>query len=382
VGHLIAQFHVPNAAAIDGVFAIYHQALDYSIEHFPLGRLSQSVLREINGSGQMAATTGKDWNERWRKVMANILFDPDLSDYERRSRLYAGDILVYSPSPETASLIKLARDLLEAVFAPRDPRIVHETTTPEQLAAALAKLKPEFVHHQVCKQLIAAILRRMGCDPDQVYFDVPRLRSAYPKGHLNSGIAYAFHVHRDTWYSAPMCQINWWLPVYPLARENCLAFYPQYFDRPITNSSEMHNHYKWNAEGRTTAAQHVRDDARQQPKPQEAVQGPDIRLIPPPGSLILFSGAQLHATVENTSGVARYSVDFRTVHLGDAAQRNGALNVDSRCTGTTLRDYLRGSDLTHIPDDVVRLYDDGTETAQDAVLYFTGVSSPTHFEGR
>jgi ectoine hydroxylase-related dioxygenase (phytanoyl-CoA dioxygenase family) len=179
-----------------------------------------------------------------------------------------------------------------------------------------------------------------------------------------------------------MCQINWWLPVYPLARENCLAFYPQYFDRPITNSSEMHNHYKWNAEGRTTAAQHVRDDSRQQPKPQEAVQGPDIRLIPPPGSLILFSGAQLHATVENTSGVARYSVDFRTVHLGDAAQRNGALNVDSRCTGTTLRDYLRGSDLTHIPDDVVRLYDDGTETAQDAVLYFTGVSSPTHFEGR
>jgi len=31
--------------------------------------------------------------------------------------------------------------------------------------------------------------------------------------------------------------------------------------------------------------------------------------------------------------------------------------VDSHCTGTTLRDYLRGTDLSHIPDDLVAMYD-------------------------
>jgi len=34
-----------------------------------------------------------------------------------------------------------------------------------------------------------------------------------------------------------------------------------------------------------------------------------------------------------------------------------------------MRDYLRASDLTKIPEDVVRLYDDGTETSAD-ILYF------------
>jgi hypothetical protein len=68
-------------------------------------------------------------------------------------------------------------------------------------------------------------------------------------------------------------------------------------------------------------------------------------------------------------GVARYSIDFRTGHYDDAVARRGAPNVDSRCTGTTMRDYLRASDLSHLPDDVMKLYDDGTEV-RSSVLYF------------
>jgi hypothetical protein len=73
--------------------------------------------------------------------------------------------------------------------------------------------------------------------------------------------------------------------------------------------------------------------------------------------------------VPNTTDLARYSIDFRTVHLDDVVARRGAPNLDSRCTGTTMRDYLRASDLQKLPDDVVALYDDGTATA-DQVLYF------------
>ena len=32
---------------------------------------------------------------------------------------------------------------------------------------------------------------------------------------------------------------------------------------------------------------------------------------------MLFSGAQLHASIPNTSGDARFSVDFRTVDVAD-----------------------------------------------------------------
>ena len=66
-------------------------------------------------------------------------------------------------------------------------------------------------------------------------------------------------------------------------------------------------------------------------------------------------------TVPNTSNVTRYSIDFRTVHLDDVLKRKGAPNVDSACTGTTMGDYLRGTDLSHLPEDAISLYLDGTE---------------------
>jgi hypothetical protein len=94
-----------------------------------------------------------------------------------------------------------------------------------------------------------------------------------------------------------------------------------------------------------------------------------VRVLPPPGAILVFSGAQLHETVENTTGIARYSVDFRTVHFDDVVARRGAPNIDSRCSGTTMRDYLRSTDLAHLPDEVLKLYDDGTEIA-DHILYF------------
>jgi hypothetical protein len=212
-------------------------------------------------------------------------------------------------------------------------------------------------------------MREHGIDLEKLYFDVPRMRSAYPSHFLTSGIAYAFHPHRDTWYSAPMCQLNWWMPIYPLAPDNAMGFYPRYFSEPIKNNSEIYNYYEWNAKNRATASQHVKSDTREQPKAQEELQPVTVRYLPPPGGIIIFAGAHLHESVPNTTDVARYSIDFRTVHYDDVSRHRGAPNVDSRCTGTTMRDYLRASDLSHLPAELVSQYDDGTAGA-GRVLYF------------
>jgi hypothetical protein len=290
--------------------------------------------------------------------MGNIYFDYQCSDEKRRSALYAGDIFVYSPSEATAKLCALAKTMINQAFAPHDPRTIEHHLSMEECARVLASLKPAFIHHPECKRLLPEIIESVGGDRNEIYFDVPRLRSAYPTTYLTSGIAYAFHPHRDTWYSAPMSQINWWLPIFDITPENCLAFYPKYFSRAIQNNSQIYNYAEWNKKSRVEAAKHVNSDTREQPKPQEEVDPHKIQIICPPAGLILFSGAQLHETVPNTSGIARYSIDFRTVHYGDAVAHLGAENVDSRCTGTTMGDYLRCSDLTHLPEALVASYED------------------------
>jgi hypothetical protein len=259
--------------------------------------------------------------------------------------------------------------MIEEAFSPHDPRHVDKNLSMEETAVILGKLKPAFIHHPECKRLLPRIISQLGGDLAKTYFDVPRMRSAYPERYLTSGIAYAFHPHRDTWYSAPMCQINWWLPIFDITDQNCLAIHSNYFSQAVKNNSEIYNYYEWNTRNRADAAKHIHSDTREQPRPQQEIERQEIRLVCPAGSTIIFSAAQLHETVPNTSGLARYSIDFRTVHSDDVVARKGARNVDSRCTGTTLRDYLRCTDLQHLPDDMVHAYDDGTEVAGNVLVY-------------
>jgi len=285
--------------------------------------------------------------------MATVHYDAVMSDEQRRERLYAGDVFVYGPSPASLKLVDLARAMLTEAFAPYDPEHAQYHIEVEKYAALLGELKPRFIHHPECKKILPEMLGSLGCDPQETYFDVPRLRTATSDDYLSTGIAYAFHPHRDTWYSAPVFQVNFWLPVYPLSNDNCMAFHPRYWSKAVNNSSSIYNYQEWNRQSRFNAAKQIGKDERPQPKALEPVElAPDIRLLPPVGGVIVFSGAQLHSTVPNTSGKTRVSIDFRTVNSNDAARVRGAPNVDSRCTGTTMDDYLRCSDLSHLSEDV------------------------------
>lgn len=292
--------------------------------------------------------------------MTTVFFDSKLGADERRDRIYDGDLFVWTPTANTEALVGHARSLTEDAFGDLDPRTAQHELPVDAFVAILAELKPTFIHHARSKELLQAILVERGCDPDLTYFDVPRLRTACAGDYLTTGIAYAFHPHRDTWYSAPMTQINWWLPVYPVHPDNVMAFHPQHMHQGVRNGSHAYNYAKWVATSRADAAKHVGQDTREQPHAEEPVQTePDVRVVAAPGSLLAFSGAQLHSTVENTTQETRFSIDFRSIHLGDSVEARGAENVDSNSTGTTMGDYLRVRDLAHVPDEVIEQYEPG-----------------------
>lgn len=292
----------------------------------------------------------------------NLFVDSAMNEAKRREELYRGSVLVYSPSPSALKLCEFARELIETAFSPYDPRKIQDSMPVEQCVEILAELKPKFIHHPTSKELIQGMLSERGCDLEKTYFDVPRLRTAFPSDYLASGIAYAFHPHRDTWYSAPGSQINWWMPVYEIYPENSMAFHPRYWDEAVQNSSNTYNYYAWNRSNRQSAAQHVKSDTREQPRPLAPLApDPQVRVVANVGGVMLFSAAQLHSTVPNTCGLTRYSIDFRTVHVDDVWNKAGAPNVDSASTGTTLRDYIRASDYSHIPEDAIAPYCDESE---------------------
>ena len=298
-----------------------------------------------------------------------VYIDSKMSDDERRKALYAGQLFIHLRSESVVRFAQFAREMIEAAFAPLDPCTAQHELSVERFAQILGELKPRFIHHAESKRHLQSIMGELGCDLKLTYFDVPRLRSSTSDGYLTSGIAYAWHPHRDTWYSAPACQLNWWLPVYDIESENAMAFHPAYWSRAVLNDSQGYNYYVWNKVYRgPEVARIVKEDPRPLPRAQEPIElDPQVRVVCPVGGILLFSGAQMHSSVPNTSGRTRYSIDFRTVHVGDVVARRGAPATDAASTGTTMRDYLRGTDLSRLPEDVIALYDDGTVVSGDAI---------------
>jgi hypothetical protein len=298
-----------------------------------------------------------------------IHFDANVTDDDRRALLFEAELFVYSPTRASLDLCAFARSLIEEHFEGMDPLTAQHEMPVDDYAETLGKLKPAFIHHPESRELVRRVVEELGADSEQTYCDFPKMRSSTSDDYLTTGIAYAWHPHRDTWYSAPFSQINWWTPVYPIRSDNCMAFHPRYFREPVPNTSSGYNYYEWNAKFRgASVTKLTKKDDRPLPKPTTALERePETRIVCPVGGVILFSGQHMHSSVPNTSGVTRFSIDFRTVHRADLELGRAAPNVDSECGGTALRDFLRATDRAPLPDSLVARYDDESASLGELV---------------
>jgi hypothetical protein len=282
----------------------------------------------------------------------SVLIDPDLRGPLLRQSIYQGGIVVLTTLPSVKKLVEYTRDQLVDLFSPHDPEHAHEHIDAAEMAKVLGAWKPRFIHSSSSQELVRQVIVEAGFTPEGTHYDLPKPRTSFPTDHLTTGIAFAFPWHRDVWYSAPAQQINWWLPVFAVRDDNAMGFDPQSFDRAVTNSSDEFDYYRNNTARLQTASQ-ISGESQARPAALHHRPVEELIVLPAPGSIMLFSGAQLHASIPNRSGRARFSVDFRTVDVADLTERRGAPLVDVHCTGTAVRDFHRVADGAPFDEDYV-----------------------------
>jgi hypothetical protein len=305
----------------------------------------------------------------------NIAIDPNVSGGDLRRQLYLGTLVILTRLQALRDFVEYTREELTELFKPHDPEHVHEYIDPPEMAKILGVWKPRFIHSERSKKLVRGIIEEAGFSATETHYDLPKPRTSFPVGHLTTGVAFAFPWHRDTWYSAPAQQINWWLPIFPVREDNAMSFDLASFDRAVPNTSDGFDYYRNNA-SRLTTATGVTREVQSRPGAIDHKPEQELVILPAPGEVLLFSGNQLHASIPNTSGRARYSVDFRTVDVPDLMADCGAPLADVNCTGTAIRDFINVADESSFDEQtVIDLF--GAPPA-DAMLVFgaPGASEP------
>jgi hypothetical protein len=270
--------------------------------------------------------------------VARVYLNQKLNDAERRRRIFDGAIFILSGLKTCAAICDHAMGALRDGFGTIAPDTAFLSLPVEEFVRIAASVKGCFTNGTRSKELLRDFANEMGMDPDEYYFDVPRLRIVPNYEYLHAGVSYAYAAHRDTWYGGPRYQINHWMPIMPITPDQTMSLYPAYFDRPIKNSSRHFDLTRWVTFERPRAIENIKKEQRVHPLPEEEPDnGTEIRFGFNAGDIMIFSGTHLHATVPNRSSVTRFSVDFRFFHIDDI-RSNGEgrirapRNVDSEAT--------------------------------------------------
>ncbi len=277
-------------------------------------------------------------------VPAVQAFAGALEDGLRREFVYRGDLLIFKDVEAMTELCSFTDELIRKSVGVSDPVRAQFELDREAYVARIGKLQKQYRKHPRVKQLFLAALESVGVELRLTCWDWLHLR-VLPHGEGNADRRTArLGIHRDTWSSNIYAQTNWWAPIYPITPGRTIAFYPAYWSSPVENTSG-----DWDLEEIRSG----RSSAPLVPEPTEPVDtASELRPVIEPGDLLCFSGAHLHASVPNSTGVARFSVEVRTVDARDAAEDGrGAPNVDGeapRVAKDWFRHVVDGTPLTAV----------------------------------
>lgn len=236
------------------------------------------------------------------------------------AELFAGALVVHRGLDETGRLASRARQIVASVFGEQTPETAEQRLAPDTFQALAARARRLVCEDAEIERRWRALLVALGYEPEALYRDRMRLRVVPSRASAWSRTARPLAAHRDTWGSGVMAQVNWWLPLYPLAPGRTMTLWPEAFAAPLANDSGTWDYDALLADRR--------GDYPLLPLACETPPGPAEPVLLEPGDLLAFSAAHVHAGSAEDAGITRFSLDTRTVWQRDLDAGRGAPDVD------------------------------------------------------
>ena len=249
--------------------------------------------------------------ERW---------EPGTSSRALSEALFDGALVIFDGLRPVTRLVDRVRAILTATFETEQPGLAERHLSAPTFRRLAMQARAAVATDAAVARHWWDALAVIGYQRDRTWLDQIRLRVVPSRDDIDHRRLQTVPPHRDTWGSGIMAQINWWLPLFPLAESSTMLLWPDAFRQPTANNSG-----EWTFEAFRKATQ---DDYPLLPVACRRPVEPGVPVLIEPGQLLGFSAAHLHAGVSDASGRTRLGVDTRSVWAPDHRASRGAPNVD------------------------------------------------------
>ena len=257
---------------------------------------------------------------------------------EIRRQIYSGSIIVFRSMPPMVEMCEIFRN-----------RYMQN----DHLSGTTREAIMQFEDDSEVRQLWRSIILSTGVHGESLMsamWDRVRLRIQNPGAYYDNisdvtnsrgRFSSSLPIHRDTWASNVMQQLNWWAPLLPLSAEATLGLYPSHFTVSVPNTSREWD-FKELKQKRAQLIPYpqlpILQDQLMNPLARQRLQTDLMPILIEPGDVLVFSGAQLHGSiVKEGAREMRYSTEVRTVEKRDIENDRGAVNVDGGAKGWQLQ---------------------------------------------
>ena len=252
------------------------------------------------------------------------MFEPidkilNLSEFKKD--IFKGKIFVFKKSKIILDLVQEIKKNISIEYNGPLEKLHHLDSCEEISSTLVTNLKkiPEF------KKLFKIFLKEINFFHENSYWDQFRVRVAPAQNKFSYREASRINSHRDTWGTNIHQQINWWAPISSISETNTMIFYPDYFSKPVKNSTST-----WDLN--TYLEHRKREDFSYPSAPQLLEDLPQdasvLSVNIEPGEILCFSGCHLHSSSKEKSDNTRFSYEIRTICQDDLDNRREAPNTD------------------------------------------------------
>ena len=245
---------------------------------------------------------------------------PGTSPRALSEALFDGALVVFDGLRPVTRLVDRVRAILTQTFETDEPAIAERDLSASSFRRLAMRAREAVAADTAVARHWWDTLALIGYRREATWLDRIRLRVVPSRRDIDHQRLQTVPPHRDTWGSGIMAQINWWLPLYPLADTRTMLLWPDAFRRPIANTSG-----EWSFDAFSNGRQ---NDYPLLPVASVRPNHPGVPVLIEPGQLLGFSAAHLHAGVTDGSDRTRLGVDTRSVWEADRSADRGAPNVD------------------------------------------------------
>ncbi|MBU2964259.1 hypothetical protein Q4508_13070 [Amphritea sp. 2_MG-2023] len=258
-----------------------------------------------------------------------IQTDSGMTDEQRSKIIFAGDLIVFQQLPAMLELCQYTDQLLSESLNGLYPEQAQYHLSEQDYRRFVADTQKRIQADDKAKAMFFHALQEAGLALDSTYYDYFAMRVVSAEKTFTEGLRTVVGHHRDTWGSNIQAQTNWWAPIYKIEEERSIAFYPDHWEHPTLNDTAQWSFKEYLAARRETPEGVA---VSYSPAPQllrPVDESKAVKIVIEPGDILCFSSAHLHASVPNTTKLARFSVEMRTLNLTDLDVGRGAPNVDN-----------------------------------------------------